>query len=150
MDNIMNFEQILSFLTTNNWHQVDQTNEYLSKFDIFLKFTVEDWDVIPTKDDLPENIKPFRNQLVNKMIVNSFFKAKVAFSYKSQVLKTITLYKFTGHLENFPEALRETYFAKPENRTIHQSVDDDFHKAMIRYFNSDETMGFVRYSHPNI
>ncbi len=72
------------------------------------------------------------------------------FNYNSRLLKTVTLYKFSGHLEGYPNRFRETFFAKPENRSVTESVDDIFSIALIKSFNNSETMGFVRAAHPNL
>lgn len=150
MDYLVDFGQIVRFLEENSWYQVDQSNVFLAKGDINLEYEVlDEWEETQ-KADLPQNIESFRYQLTNSMIVKSVFKKKVIFKYNSRLLKTVTLYKFSGHIDGYPDALRDTFFAKPENRDVTESVDDVFSIALIESFNNSETMGFVRSAHPNL
>lgn len=150
MDYLVDFGKIVRFLEENNWYQVDQSNIFLAKGDINLEYEVlDEWEETQ-KADLPQNIESFRYQLTNSMIVKNIFKKKVIFKYNSRLLKTVTLYKFSGHIDGYQDALRDTFFAKPENRDVTESVDDVFSIALIESFNNSETMGFVRSAHPNL
>lgn len=146
----MNFEQIIRFLKENDWHQVDQSNIFLAKGDINLEYEVlNEWEEVQ-KDALPDNIESFRYQLTNSMIVKEYFKTNIIFKYNSRLLKTVTLFKFSGNLEGYPREQRDTYFAKPEHRDITDSVGDDFCIALIERFNTPQTLGFVKSAHPNL
>lgn len=146
----MKFEKIVEFLEENNWYQVDQSNVFLAKGDINLEYEVlDEWEETH-EADLPQNIKSFKYQLINSMIVKNTFKKKVIFKYNSRLLKTVILYKFSGHIDGYPDALRHTFFAKPENRNVTESVNDVFSIALIKSFNNSETMSFVRSAHPKL
>ena len=146
----MDFEKISSLLKENDWFQVDQSNVFLARGDINLEYEAcGEWEETQ-RADLPKNIESFRFQLTNSMIVKNIFKKKVIFKYNSRLLKTITLYKFSGYLDNYPNEFHEIFFAKPGDRDITESVDDIFSIALIESLNGSKTMRFVRSAHPNL
>lgn len=146
MDNIMNFEQILSFLTTNDWYQVDQSNEFLSKSDIFLKFTLGNWERVQSDEALPSNISPFFRQLKDRQINNSIASCFVEFQYKNQLLRKVQLFRFTGVKESDRDVVQKVYFSKPSSQSSNDPIADPFTLTLIKLMNDENGLNNIKYA----
>lgn len=142
----MDFEQILSNLNENKWHQVDQTNEYLSKADIFLKFTIGNWECVQSDEFLPDNISPFFRQLKDRQINNTISSCFVEFHYKNQLLGTVKLFRFKGVQESNKVVEQTVYFAKPSTQSSIDPIADPFTLALIKNMNDHVGLSYIQYA----
>lgn len=142
----MNFEQILSFLTTGGWHQVDQSNVFLSKSDIFLKYTLGNWEFVQSGESLPDNISPFFRQLKDRQINNAISSCFVEFQYKNQLLSKVKLFRFTGVKESDRGVKQTVYFSKPSAQSSNDPIADPFTLALIKIMNDDNGLSNIKYA----